>query len=1600
MITWVGISTETREHAIAPVREGLMELIAARRPRDAPALREFAAAYLRRLSADAAEHATVEEMFGEVTGVFDFAAGRGDRPILVRAFNPTREAHGYERAGSVLETSTEDLPFLVDSVREALLAEGMVIQRVLHPIVGLERDDEGRIAAVLHPREASTRESVMHFDLEQRLEGNQLEALAAAMRSVLGDVRRAVQDFPAMADRGRRMVQLAGAGAVRYPDDEVDETAAFLEWLLAGHFIFLGYREYRITEETIGVLAGSGLGILADEASSRYARPQSIAALPDDVRERALEGDLLIVSKTNRLSTVHRRARMDYVGVRKVSADGHISGEARMLGLFTTKAYAQPASQTPLLHRKLRQILRHEDLIEGSHDYKAAVSLFDSFPKDELFSARTDDLRRAVVALLALEGDRVRLLGRVASDGRSASLIAALPAARYDPDLLEAFAALLRERFGTGAVDTQTVLAEGERVRVHATVHVPEGVPDVSLRELEQELVSLTRTWDDALRERLVDRFGPTRGRELAAHWGPRFPEYYRASVEPSLAVGDVECFDRLEREGEPFVVGLQNQSPPAALVARTRVALYKTGGKVELGEAMPTLEDLGLRVVEEVPTRLLGGDGDTWVQDFGVLGPGDRPLDLADVGERVAECIAAVRRGHAESDTLNRLVLVAGLDWRQVNVLRAYRMYRQRIGSRFTQGYQNDVLAANPELTAKLVRYFELRFDPARPRDEAAEAALHEEIRADLDAVVSLDHDRILRNQLGLVDATLRTNAFKPDRDVTAFKLRSADVPAIPRPAPVFEIYVYSPAMEGIHLRSGKVARGGIRWSDRMDYRTEVYGLMRAQMTKNAVIVPAGAKGGFYLKAPPADPGELKAEVARQYVRYVTGLLEVTDNLVGGEIAHPERVRVLDEDDAYLVVAADKGTATFSDTANRVSEERGFWLGDAFASGGSSGYDHKALGITARGAWESVKRHFSELGVDVAADPFTVVGIGDMSGDVFGNGMLLSDRIRLVGAYDHRHVFLDPEPDPDTGFAERKRLFAVPGSSWDDYDRAGISEGGGVWPRTAKSIPLSPQVRTALDVQAERMAPADLIRAILRAPVDLLWNGGIGSVVKASSESDADALDRASDAIRVDARDLRCRVVGEGGNLGLTRRARVEYAREGGLINADFIDNSGGVDCSDHEVNLKILLGLAERRGEVDRAARDTLLRDVTDDVVEHVLYDSFLQAQILSEEIVVSKGRMYAYEDLMASLESSGLLDRDAEGLPGTEEVAERRRAGRGLERPELALLLAYAKRALRLSLLTSDFCENPWLERDLREYFPDRVVERFGHLLAEHPLRRELIATVNANLVVNSLGPTFVSQLAAERGAAPADVVRAYRIAHEVTGARARWDAIECLPRGTDRAVVNDLMLGVDRLVEAATRWYLAHGGDGSLDDQIESAAAPFARLVAVLPDIGADEWRESRREIVDKLVEHGVPDGVAWGHALIPELMTAPDIIAVAEHTGRAVEEVTRTFHALASRLEIVWLLGALDELPQPTRTQRWAVQAIREDCLDALAELARCALKEADTGQDAAAAVEAYLESRTALSRRLTAVTASLTVEGTGDLPALMLAVRAVRALAG
>jgi glutamate dehydrogenase len=1599
----VDSNTETLHPGLQELFSRIDEQIPAER-RDAVAA--FARAYTRRLSDEDLAETTTDRLFALVRSTFEFLDTRDSHPSAVRVFNPDEAADGYGAPGTVVECNVDDTPFLVDSVTEELVARGLTVRRLLHPVIGTVRDEQGRLERVLSGRGASHRESVMHFEVDRRLNDDSRADLERKVRRILHDVRLVVRDFEPMQERVRHMIELARAAAVRYAPQEVGETIDFLDWLLQLNFVLLGYREYALIDlpegRAISAVPASGLGILADVGRSAFADPTLLDSLDPAIRARIEDGDLLVFSKTNAYSTVHRRARMDYIGVRKLGQEGEIVGEARLIGLFTSKAYMEPAAKTPLLHHKLEQILTAEDLIPGSHDYKQVTELFESFPKDELFQASQQELRHLVVGLLQLEKHGgIRVLVRRDLYGRSVSVIVALPRDRFNATLRKRLQTLFVERFRGSTVDYHLSLGETESARIFFTVHVDAGVqiPEVPYEELEQEVERLARTWDDDLLDALTERLGPDRGVVLADKYAQRFPNYYKANEEWALIVDDALKLEELESNPEGFVVGIGNEVAGERL---TRVKLYKTGGKVDLSAFMPILEALGLRAVEEIPTGLLG-EGKVYIHDFGVLDGRGAVLDLEHSADRVAGSIAAVWRGQAESDSLNRLVVFGGLTWGEVAILRAYRKYRQRVSAGFTEEYQNDAFAENPHIAALLIRLFEATFDPmssALPEDIEA---IRQQILDDLQAVASLDQDRILRGVLGTVDATVRTNAYLPDRTYFSIKLRSGDVPEMPKPYPLVEIFVYSPEMEGIHLRGGMVARGGIRWSDRKeDYRTEVLGLMKAQRVKNAIIVPDGSKGGFILKRSPGTAEELRAEVSRQYVVLMQGLLDITDNLVAGEIVHPEGVRVLDGDDTYLVVAADKGTATFSDVANEVSGRYGFWLGDAFASGGSHGYDHKALGITARGAWESVKRHFRELGVDVMNEPFTVLGIGDMSGDVFGNGMLLSSHIKLVCAFDHRNIFVDPEPDPAVAFAERKRLFHMPGSSWNDYDRTTISPAGDVFDRRAKSVLPSPQVRAALgipDTVPEEMTPNELIHWALQAPVDLLWNGGIGTYVKSSRESGVDVGDRTNDAVRVDGAQVRARVVGEGGNLGFTQRGRIEYALAGGRINTDFIDNSAGVDTSDHEVNLKILLGLAIARGELSMEERNALLTECVGDVVEHVLYDNYLQAQILSQEMEVGSRRIESYEELMQQLEADAELEREVEYLPSAEDMMQRRADGVGMARPELAVLLAYAKRSVAAALLGSDLPDSPYLALDLERYFPPRVVERFGHLIPEHPLRRELVATMASNDVVNSQGITFVSRMVAETGSHPADVVRAFRIARDVTGAVERWAAIEALDGKIDPRVQNELMTGVDWLVETTSRWYLVRAHGVRLSDAVGGARAAFAELSGVLDQIGSDVWRDEHETTERRLVAEGVPVDVARRHAFQGELVHGPDIIAVAHATGRSVLEVARGFFLLGEQLEFDWLETRLDEMPTGSRWQRWAQQSLEDDLFTLRRQMVEKVLALAG-GAPIDEAVEAFLKDRADAFGRLQGFMRSLAMEGITDLAQLTVALRQIRSLLG
>ncbi|MDH3192711.1 MAG: NAD-glutamate dehydrogenase [Acidimicrobiia bacterium] len=1557
------------------------------------AIAQLAKAYLRHSEDDTL---SVDETYARVIELFGFIEDRSEK-AKIRAFNSTMAEHGYTSTGTVLELSVDDGPFLFDTVAAELHRHDLKVLRAEHPVIGTVREDNV-LTSIVPGRQSGHRESVQHFELNKRLDAAEISELETAVRRVISDAQQVAVDHQNMLNRVDRMISLAHQADGCYPEDTISEISAFLDWLRKGNFIFLGYREYAITTtsegKAVNAVPDSGFGLLRDMANSKVGEPVLLSSLRPELAARYLDGPLLTITKTNRRSSVQRDTKMDYIGLRLVNEKGETTGEARLIGLFTTKSASESALETPILRRKLQAIIESEDLIEGSRDHKAAIQMFDGFSKHDLFASPTADLKREVVGLLQMaKSGAVHLYVRRDQLERSVFVLLSLPHESFNARLRRQLQSYFLEKFRGTSVDYHLNLAEATAAQIHFTIWVDEdGIPEVPFSELEADVRRMARSWRDQVYDALVERGADAE--RLCALWCDQLPEYYRSSTPLAIAAMDLENLDALATSGSKFRVGVHNEPGHTFGERLTRITLYREGEKQTLTELVPALENLGLQVVEEVPTRVRTGQ---YLHDFGVLGQDGEPLDADEVGGRIAAALEAVWSGASDSDTLSGLIVSAGLDHHQVEILRAYRTYWRRIRPVFTEGYINEALLRYGGIAGDVVRLFEDKFDPGREPNDLDAAA--EAVLTKLDAVPTADDDRILRALVTLVQATMRTNYYQPDRRVLSLKMRSALVPDIPAPRPLFEIFVLGPHVEGIHLRGGMVARGGLRASDRReDYRTEVLGLMKAQMTKNAVIVPDGAKGGFVLRNPPTDRDEHRVAVQTQYEEFVAGLLDVTDNLIDGKVVHPPAVRYYDGDDTYLVVAADKGTATFSDLANSIAARYNFWLGDAFASGGSAGYDHKALAITAKGAWESLKRHFGELGLDPAEDEFRVVGIGDMSGDVFGNGMLLSDKIKLVAAFDHRHIMIDPDPDPTRSFAERQRLFNVPRSSWDDYNRDLISAGGAIWPRSAKTITLSEAAREAIGTDVESFTPTELISAILKAPVDVLWNGGIGTYVKASSESHEEVGDRSNDGLRVNGADLRTRVVTEGGNLGLTQQARIEFAHTGGNINTDFIDNSGGVDCSDREVNLKILLRTAMDAGRLTLEERDELIAAVAPDVVKGVLYDNYLQAQILSQEVRSSAPRLDAHEDLMAELEAEGILDRAIEGLPTTEQMTEKRAAGEGLTRPELAVLLAYSKRSLREAIESSVLLDDPYFDGDLREYFPPAVTERFGDLIAHHPLRKRLIATILSNEVINSEGPTFVSRLCQRVGAEKAEVIKAYRIAREASGVTKRWDAIEELFDVLETGIWHKLMSGADALVAALTRRYLAEVKETTpIGEVISTSVDGYVAIEAIMDVGGSDRWRTIRASTIDHLVISNVPVDVAKWYAYGPIFVHAPGAIRLAQRYDRDPLECLQIMLAVGEAVR----LDRLDEVQQNFTPrvpwERWAIQSIMDDLIGLRRRLGAAVLRKAEglTGEEA---VAAYVKRHAQQIARIDRVMASFETASHDDLTPMIVAIRQVRTL--
>jgi len=1568
----------------------------------------FIRQYYRWVPADDLLERSPLDLYGAALAHWNLTQQRTSGLPNVRVYNPDFEQHGWQSSHTTLEIVGDDMPFLVDSVTIELATRGYGTHLVIHPVMRVVRDAGGRLTSIRDSAERDAegqRESIIHVELDREPDRARLAELQAQIERVLSEVRVAVEDWHPMRGVAERLAETLGRdGSSPASEQELAESRAFLSWLADGHFTFLGYREYRLIAgdgaARLQAIPETGLGIL------RGAPATPVTELSAAALRLALSPSPLVLTKANSVSTLHRRAYLDYIGVKRFGPGGEVVGEDRFLGLYTTAAYNERPYEIPVIRGKVAYVLERAAFPPDSHDEKALHEVCENYPRDSLFQIEPEELFRITTGLLGLgERQRVRLFAWTDALRRFVVCLVSIPRDRFNTANRQRASEILMRALGGTHVDWNVQLSESLLARVHYTVHCPDGVPDdYDEAEIEQDIARATRAWADELREALIEEHGEEHGLSVYGRYENAFPAAYRDDWLARSAVVDIARIEELPDRLEPL---LSLYRPLEAPAEEIRCKLFSST-RVSLSDVLPTFEHMGVRVVDERPYELEPGDGPpVWIYDFGMR---YAARDLEQVRGLFQDAFLGVWRGELEDDRLNSLVLRASLTGRQVTIVRAVGKYLRQAGIAFSNTYMEQTLIAHPEIVSLLVGLFNARLDPDGRDDGRSDAlsdALARRLDEAIDAVRSLDEDRILRSFLLVIAAILRTNYFVLDaagspRPYLSFKLDPAAIPLLPLPRPRFEIFVYAPRVEGIHLRGGRVARGGLRWSDRReDFRTEVLGLMKAQMVKNALIVPVGSKGGFVLKRPPADVGggALMAEGVACYKLFLSGLLDLTDNIVGGRVVAPEHVVRYDVDDPYLVVAADKGTATFSDIANEVSAAYGFWLGDAFASGGSQGYDHKAMGITARGAWEAVRRHFRELGTDIQTTDFTVVGIGDMSGDVFGNGMLLSPSIRLVAAFNHVHVFLDPDPDAEAGFAERKRLFELPRSSWTDYDPAAISPGGGVYERSAKSIPLSDQVKRMLAIDADELAPADLIREILRAPVDLLWNGGIGTYVKSAAESHADVGDKANDVVRVNAAELRCRVVGEGGNLGFTQRGRVEYALAGGRINTDAIDNVAGVNCSDHEVNIKILLDSLVADGDMTVKQRNELLVQMTDAVAERVIHNSYTQTQAISMALVQAPQMLEVHARLISHLEQVAGLNREIEFLPSAQEIAERRVAKLGLASPELAVVMAYCKIHLHAELLDSDLPEDPYLAHDLERYFPPPLPERYSGQMRGHRLRREIIATIVANQLVDRGGTTFAFRLQEETGASASSLARGFAVAREVYEMRPFWASVRELDTEVEARTLLSVLIEARRLVERATRW-LVRANPVSIDiaDTIARYAPGAEALPQRLPELLDPVDRAQFDQRTGELLAAGIGEQLARRVASMPSMLPLFDIVEVSNSAGRDQGVVTETYFELGSRLQLNWLRDRIIELPRNSRWQALARAALRDDLNTLSRALTQEVLAAGGSDADSVDAIAAWEAGHGSAVERCLGMLADIQSSGIHDMTTLPVALREVRNL--
>jgi len=1528
----------------------------------------------------------------------------------IRIYNPEQRVDGWVSDYTIVQLVTRNSPFLIDSVTMELNRHGFTSHLIIHPLLGIIRNKNRRIQAVQPVSEGvdETRlVSFIHVEIDKETDAAVLTQLNADLNRVLEDVRVAVADWQQMVvkvNEGIAEIERIAAPVIK--QEEQQESVEFLRWLIRDHFTFLGCRDYAYTgnRTSLRAVPDTGLGILRGRRNGTPA--QGFDKIPPGMRRNAYQtARLLTLTKSDTLATVHRPVYLDYIGITRYNRVGKVTGERRIYGLYTSIAYQSSPRIIPLVRKKIGEVMKRSEFLPNSHAWKGLLNILDTHPRDELLQASVDELLQIATGILDLqERQRVRVFVRRDLYERFMVCLVFVPRDKFHSGVRQRIQNILRDAFQGISVDFTTWISQSVYAQLYLIVHTRPGrIPEYQIGEIEAAITSATHTWVEDLHSKLVDKYDHEHGNDLYRRYGSAFSAAYQEDHATPEAVQDIVLIEAAMGDGRIRTnlyrdAGMQSDC--------LMFKLFSPGASIPLSDALLIFENMGLFIVSERPYEIHpDGKQTVWVYDFGMQIRGEMIADPARIKDKFQQAFDLVWYGAIENDGFNRLVLKAGISARQAVLLRAYSRYIQQIGTAFSQSYTIDTLNRHPAVVQHLISLFEERFNPESGTDrEKSVKKIRRVIDKNLDGIASLDEDRILRRVYHLINATLRTNYFQPGadklpRDYLSLKFDPEAIPDLVLPRPMYEVFVYSPRVEGVHLRGGKVARGGIRWSDRReDFRTEILGLMKAQMVKNAIIVPVGAKGGFYVKQVSTDRNAYRNEGMECYRIFMRGLLDLTDNRIGKNIVPPPRVVRYDDDDPYLVVAADKGTAEFSPIANTIAAEYGYWLADAFASGGAAGYDHKKMAITAKGAWESVMHHFQILGLDTRTTDFTVIGIGDMAGDVFGNGMLLSRHIRLVAAFNHMHIFLDPDPDAAAAYAERRRLFNLPGSSWDDYNRGLISDGGGVYSRKLKSISLSSQVQRLLNVEMDKTNPADLIRLILTAPVDLIWNGGIGTYIKADSESHADVGDKTNDTVRINSSQLRCRVITEGGNLGVTQKGRIAFAEKKGLINADWIDNSGGVACSDREVNIKILLNGLVQGGALTLKERNRMLRKMTRDVSALVIQDNYRQVRAITNAEHQSRDRLGWYIELIDALEKKH-FSRRQEYIPIRAELEKRRASGTGLTRPEIAVILSHTKTTIFQEIIKSDLPDEAYLDGMLSRYFPPLLQERYERQIKTHQLRREIVATVLTNSMVNRAGIPFLYRLATESGASPADITRAYLVTREVFDIHGLYDHIDNLDYKLTVETQCLLTFEIQHLLRHAARWLLNHNRHlTDISAAIKQLSTDSLRLVKLLRTLVKGPERDMINSYMRRYRELGVPTRVGSQFAALRTRLAVLPISDLAGTGHIDFNTVAQHYFALGRQLRLYEIRKWIEDIDTKTIWEDQTRVAHLQELYRLSAALTAGVLGFRKAGGSAEFSLDAWSKNHEQTNMRYQHTLESMTMGNTAGLPAIAVVFDKLRSL--